>query len=481
MLDPSVDWERYREASCKRFIAVARALGHHAVHDLDELAKDLYDDVWADFLARPGRELRGAAVPYIASAMMNKLRALNRRGRSVRPTDLARADGEAMLETIASEELEPSEQVVLREEMWLVTEIIDALPAREKVAWAAVLVRDPKRKDAPLGGYRLAAAQLGVSVTRAKKLSLQANKRLRAAVEEVRSGRWCERWARSIELVAAGAEGEPEFLRHAEHCTRCRLGVVHLRRQARGAARRRSASARDRAEAGSSPTHESRPSPGRRRPLGPAEGRRRGSRRSRGRMSSERLLLQLAQRGDRHAEELLIESHEQLALQVCRGFFLADGESADLLQAARIGMWRAIHVWDPDHGKGFRPFALVLMRREVMNLVTASRTYSQMLLSKACSLEAPTSIDERGPALSLAEVLPAPPRAANDPYELARARERLAAIVAALATLSPQEREALRLTLNGLSHTQAGSRIGGDAKRINNALQRARRKLSVVQ
>jgi hypothetical protein len=246
VLDPSVDWERYRQASCKRFIAGARVLGHHVTYDLDELAKDLYDDVWADFLARPGRELSGAAVPYIAGAMMNKLRALNRRGRSVRPTELARADGEAMLETIASEELDPSEQVVVREEMWLATEIIDALPAREKVAWAAVFARDPKRKDAPPGGYKLAAAQLGVSATRAKKLSLQANKRLRAAVEEVRSGRWCERWARSIELVAAGAAGEPEFLRHAEHCTRCRLGVAHLRHQARGAARRRPAPARSR-------------------------------------------------------------------------------------------------------------------------------------------------------------------------------------------------------------------------------------------
>lgn len=197
-------------------------------------------------------------------------------------------------------------------------------------------------------------------------------------------------------------------------------------------------------------------------------------------MPSERVLLRLAQRGDRHAEELLIESYEQLVPRVCRGFFLAGGESADLLQAARIGLWRAIHVWDPERGRGFRPFAFLLMGREVMNLVTASRTNGQMLLSKACSLEA-SGMDERRPALSLAEVLPAPPREANDPYELACVRERLGAIVAALATLSPQEREALRLTLNGLSHIQAGSRMGGDAKRINNALQRARRKLSAVR
>jgi RNA polymerase sigma-H factor len=229
-------------------------------------------------------------------------------------------------------------------------------------------------------------------------------------------------------------------------------------------------------EARSSRAHKSRPSLGRPGSFGPTAGRRRGSRSSR-----ERVLLRLAQGGDRHAEELLIESYEQLVSQVCRGFFLAGGESADLLQAARIGLWRAIHLWDPDRGRGFRPFALVVMRREVMNLVTASRANGQMLLSRACSLEAPMGIDERRHAFSLAEVLPAPARAANDPYELAHTRERLGAIVAALATLSLQEREALRLTLNGLSHAQAGSRIGGDAKTVNNALQRARRKLSAVQ
>jgi RNA polymerase sigma-H factor len=191
------------------------------------------------------------------------------------------------------------------------------------------------------------------------------------------------------------------------------------------------------------------------------------------------MLVGLAQRGDRHAEELLIESYEQLVPRVCRSFFLAGGDSPDLLQAARIGLWRAIHLWDPDRGKGFRPFALVLMRREVMGLVTASRAKNQMLLSKALSLQA-SRIDEHRPGLSLTEVLPAPPRDANDPYEMVSVRGRLTAIVVALATLSTQEREALRLTLNGLNHAQAGSRLGGDAKRINNALQRARRKLSTA-
>jgi hypothetical protein len=231
-LDPSVDFERYLDPACKRFVAMARAMGHHAFHDLDELAKDFYDDFWAEWLERPRRELAGPPVPYIAGAMMNKLRDLSRRGRSVRAPELVRSESDEILATIAAEDLEPAEQVVLQEEMWLVNDIVHSLPAREQVVFAAVFGRDSKRKDAPPAGYKLAASQLGVSEARAKKLSLEANRRIRAAVRQIESGSWCDRWASSIELVAAGHEAEEEFLRHAKHCAQCRLGVVHLRRQA---------------------------------------------------------------------------------------------------------------------------------------------------------------------------------------------------------------------------------------------------------
>jgi DNA-directed RNA polymerase specialized sigma24 family protein len=231
-LDPSVDFVRYRGPACKRFVAMARATGHHAFHDLDELAKDFYDDFWTEWLERPVRELPGSPVPYIAGAMMNKLRDLSRRGRSVRAPELVRSESDDILATIAADDLEPAEQVVLQEEMWLVNDIVHSLPAREQVVFAAVFGRDSKRQDAPPGGYKLAAAQLGVSEARAKKLSLAANRRIRAAVRQIESGNWCDRWASSIELVAAGHEGEEEFLRHAKHCAQCRLGVAHLRRQA---------------------------------------------------------------------------------------------------------------------------------------------------------------------------------------------------------------------------------------------------------
>lgn len=231
-LNPTTDFDLYREAASKRFIAMARTKGQHSFHDLDELAQDFYAQFWADWLERPKGDFDGLAVPYIAGAMLNMLRDLSRRGRSVRSPELVQGESEEILATVASEDISPAEQLVLQEEMWLVNEVIRSLPVRLQVVFKAVFSRDTKKKGSPLAGYKLAAQQLGVSEARAKKLSLEANKRIRVAVERIEAGEWCDRWAESIELVASGSGATPEFVAHADHCVMCRLGVAHLRRQA---------------------------------------------------------------------------------------------------------------------------------------------------------------------------------------------------------------------------------------------------------
>ena len=194
---------------------------------------------------------------------------------------------------------------------------------------------------------------------------------------------------------------------------------------------------------------------------------------------SEELLLRRAQGGDCRAEQLLIELHEPLARQICRGFFLANGDRADLLQAARVGLWQSIHLWDPIRGRQFRPFAATVVRREVMMLITASRARNQAPLNSACSLYADGS-ESGGNGRSLAEFLAAPTRDSRDPAELTLTRERLEMILTALPTLSEQERASLGMSLNGLSQTEIGVALGKGAKSVNNALQRARRKLSAA-
>jgi DNA-directed RNA polymerase specialized sigma24 family protein len=232
-LDPKVDFARYRALACRRFIAIARGAGYHRFFDLKQHAEDLYSDFWVDWLdGRSRRQLVAPVVPYIVTAMMNKLRSLNTRGHSLRPSQFVGDESGVILMNVATKGVEPDEQLVIKERLWFTVEVTASLPPRERVVRVAVDGRDSKKKDAPPAGYKLAAKQLGISEVRAKKLSLRANKRIHAAVERFDSGTWCERWARSIELVAAGKPGETGFRRHAEHCVTCRMAVVRLREQA---------------------------------------------------------------------------------------------------------------------------------------------------------------------------------------------------------------------------------------------------------
>jgi hypothetical protein len=232
-LDPEVDFARYREPACRRFIWSASRLGYRKRHDLSDEAKDLYSEFWLTWLEHPDRELVGSAVPsYIAIAMLNMLRTRDYRGRSVRATQVVLAESEPLLRLIAAAGLDPVEHAIVQEKLATAVEIMHSLPWREQVALAAVLGRDSKKRGAPAAGYKRAAAELGVSEARAKKLCLAANRRIRAAVEQIESGSWCERWASSIPRVAAGEKDEPGFHRHAEWCVRCRMSVTRLRHHA---------------------------------------------------------------------------------------------------------------------------------------------------------------------------------------------------------------------------------------------------------
>jgi RNA polymerase sporulation-specific sigma factor len=192
---------------------------------------------------------------------------------------------------------------------------------------------------------------------------------------------------------------------------------------------------------------------------------------------SERFLLARAQRGDRVAESLMIERYEWLVRRAASGFFLPNGEASDVTQVARIGLYDAIHCWDPTRRVRFRHFAAMVIRREIMMVVSASRTRNQNFVNTAFSLEETCAPQRTAHQLSLAELLAAPVRDANDPVEVTLGRERLRLILRGLPALSKHERGSLTMTLNGQSQQEISRELASNPKSINNALQRARRKL----
>ena len=84
---------------------------------------------------------------------------------------------------------------------------------------------------------------------------------------------------------------------------------------------------------------------------------------------SDEFLCALAASGDREAEECLAARYSRLVRICARPYFLAGGDSEDLLQEGMIGLLSAIRGFHPEKEAVFRTYAEVCIRNRVLSAV----------------------------------------------------------------------------------------------------------------
>ncbi len=186
----------------------------------------------------------------------------------------------------------------------------------------------------------------------------------------------------------------------------------------------------------------------------------------------EQRLIRAAKRGDRAAETRLLELYEPMVRHLTRTMHLAGGDREDLAQEARLGVLGAIRAWDPERRVPFKSFAWLCAIREARMAVNASRAGKHQPLNAARTLH---RADDDGHALE--ETLEATGRPDEDPVAKLLGRERLQGILERATRLTELERRALALSATDHSHRQCARKLGVGERAVNNALQRARRKL----
>ena len=176
---------------------------------------------------------------------------------------------------------------------------------------------------------------------------------------------------------------------------------------------------------------------------------------------SDEELCRLVASGDRDAEAVLVKRYLRLVRVCARPYFLAGGDSEDLIQEATFGLLKAIREFAPGRDAKFKTFAEVCIRNRIRSAVaTASR-------SKHAPLN--DSVPFESPMLGIGA----------SPEELYISREEEAERLSRLAQkLSPLERKILKLFLHGLSYREISEQVGRPAKSVDNAIQRIRRKVA---
>jgi RNA polymerase sporulation-specific sigma factor len=191
-------------------------------------------------------------------------------------------------------------------------------------------------------------------------------------------------------------------------------------------------------------------------------------------------LLMRVRNGDDAAREQLIRRYTGFVRMKASSYFLAGGESDDLVQEGLIGLCKAVRDFRSDKETSFRSFAELCVTRQIITAIkTATRFKHQALNSYISFSHTPAGQDPESDC-TLGDALPG--SHVDEPSVQVISSEELQSLVFCLGGgLSRLEADALRFYLEGNSYEQMAEMLGCDTKTIDNALQRVKRKIVMHQ
>lgn len=181
-------------------------------------------------------------------------------------------------------------------------------------------------------------------------------------------------------------------------------------------------------------------------------------------MSDEALCTAL-QNGTSAAGDILAHRYRKLVRCCAHPYFLAGGDSEDLLQEGMFGLIKAMREFRADREASFQTFAEVCIRSRLCSVIRASRAGKHSPLNESIPLNA--------------FLLDAQPQYSQlDPEDLLIDREKAAALLNQVRSqLSELEVRVLDLYLDGCSCGEIAATVGKSYKSVDNAVQRIRRKI----
>ena len=187
-----------------------------------------------------------------------------------------------------------------------------------------------------------------------------------------------------------------------------------------------------------------------------------------------------ARNGDGAALDQLMRRYTGFVRLKASSYFLAGGDSEDLIQEGLIGLYKAVRDFRSDKETSFRSFAELCVTRQIITAIkTATRFKHQPLNQYVSFSHTPAGQDTDGEC-TLGDALPG--SAVEEPSVVVISTQELQSLVFTLGTgLSKLESESLRLYLEGSSYEEMADELGCDTKTIDNALQRVKRKVLTHQ
>lgn len=190
------------------------------------------------------------------------------------------------------------------------------------------------------------------------------------------------------------------------------------------------------------------------------------------------LILKIREENDIDAWIILFDKYLPLVKFKANRYFIPRSDIADLIQEGLVGIIKAVRDFDTEKGAYFKTFAALCIERQMITAVKTARRNKHLALNDSISLNSLATTDNN-PDGDLWEMLSDPK--ALDPLEQVIAHEKLVFTFRNLAIkLSPLEAKIYYLYIDELSYEEIAAELGITAKKVDNALQRLKKKLECI-
>ena len=187
-----------------------------------------------------------------------------------------------------------------------------------------------------------------------------------------------------------------------------------------------------------------------------------------------------ARNGDSVALDALIRRYTGFVRLKASSYFIAGGESDDLIQEGLIGLYKAVRDFRSDKETSFRSFAELCITRQIITAIKAATRFKHQPLNGYVSFSQTPAGQDDGDC-TLGDALPGP--GVDDPAICVISTEELQSLVFTLGTGLSRARGGRAAPLHGGQLLRGDGRglLGCDTKTIDNALQRVKRKVLTHQ
>ena len=191
---------------------------------------------------------------------------------------------------------------------------------------------------------------------------------------------------------------------------------------------------------------------------------------------NEMMLIAAARNGDEKAMDSIIRRYEGFVRLKASSYFLAGGDSHDLIQEGLVGLFKAVRDFRSDKDTSFRSFAELCITRQIITAIKTATRHKHAPLNSSVSFSHTPAGQESEVDCTLGDALPGP--SVDDPASCVISTEELQSLLDCLGTaLSSLESQVLTCYLEGRSYEEIGELLGCDPKTVDNALQRVKRKV----